>query len=101
MMPSRNRPPVPPIGPSCHAETGHLHAAGKDLPGLLLTWDRDGTLGKPYGVEGIPVMVMLHRDGTVAHVHVGYGEGMLDSLVAETTPLPAEPPSASAAVVAN
>ncbi|WP_404613219.1 TlpA family protein disulfide reductase [Rhodanobacter hydrolyticus] len=49
------------------------------LPGLLMTWDRDGTLGKPYGTaRGIPVMVMLHRDGTIAHVHVGYGEDMLD-----------------------
>jgi Thiol-disulfide isomerase and thioredoxins len=73
----------------------------KDLPGLLVTWDRDGTLGKPYGVEGIPVMVMLHRDGTVAHVHVGYGEDMLDSLVAEINALLAEPPPASAAVAAN
>lgn len=30
MMPSRNRPPVSPIRPSRHAETGHLHAAGID-----------------------------------------------------------------------
>ncbi|RCS31281.1 TlpA family protein disulfide reductase [Rhodanobacter denitrificans] len=62
------------------------------LPGLLMTWDHDGALGKPYGTDkGIPVMVMLHRDGTVAHVHVGYGEDMLDSLVAEINALLAEP----------
>ena len=67
------------------------------LPGLLMTWDRDGAIGKPYGTDkGIPVMVMLHRDGTVAHVHVGYSEDMLDSLVAEINALltePAAPPA--------
>ncbi|WP_377302336.1 TlpA family protein disulfide reductase [Rhodanobacter umsongensis] len=77
-------------------------ALRRSLPSLLLTWDRDGSLGKPYGADqGIPVMVMLHRDGTVAHVHVGYGEDMLDSLVAEINGLLAEPPPASAAVAAN
>lgn len=54
------------------------------LPGLVLTWDRDGTLGKPYGSDkSIPVMVMLHRDGTIAHIHVGYGEDTLDTIVSE------------------
>lgn len=62
------------------------------LPGLLLTWDGDGKIGEPYGANhSIPVMVMLHRDGTVAHVHVGYGEDMLDTLVAEINALLAEP----------
>lgn len=74
----------------------------RSLPGLLMTWDRDGSLGKPYGSDkGIPVMVMLHRDGTVAHVHVGYGEDMLDSLVAEINALLNEPLPASAAVATN
>jgi thiol-disulfide isomerase/thioredoxin len=68
------------------------------LPGLLMTWDPDGALGKPYGSDkGIPVMVMLHRDGRVAHVHVGYGEDMLDSLVAEINDLLVEPAPAVAA----
>jgi thiol-disulfide isomerase/thioredoxin len=62
------------------------------LPGLLLSWDRNGRIGEPYGTDkGIPVMVMLHRDGTVAHVHVGYGEDMLDGLVAEINALLSEP----------
>ncbi|HEY0198807.1 MAG TPA: TlpA disulfide reductase family protein [Rhodanobacter sp.] len=68
------------------------------LPALLLTWDRDGRIGDPYGAsKGIPVMVMLHRDGTVAHVHVGYGENMLDELVAEINALLAEPAPAAVA----
>ncbi|KRE98588.1 redoxin [Frateuria sp. Soil773] len=62
------------------------------FPELLLSWDSDGAIGKPYGADkGIPVMVMLHRDGTVAHVHVGYGEDMLESLLAEINALLAEP----------
>jgi hypothetical protein len=32
-------------------------------------------------------MVMLRGDGTVAHVHVGYGEDMLDTLVGEINEL--------------
>jgi hypothetical protein len=68
------------------------------LPDLLLTWDRDGKIGDPYGAsKGIPVMVMLHRDGTVAHVHVGYGEDMLNDLVAEINALLAEPVPATVA----
>jgi len=74
----------------------------KHLPGLLITWDRDGTIGKPYGAgKGIPVMVMLHRDGTVAHVHIGYGEDMLDSLVAEINALLSEPATPPAAAKSN
>ncbi|BFI95261.1 MAG: hypothetical protein RSP_07710 [Rhodanobacter sp.] len=68
------------------------------LPGLVMTWDRDGSLGKPYGTaNGIPVMVMLHRDGTIAHIHAGYGEDMLDSLVGEINELLTEQQPAAAA----
>jgi thiol-disulfide isomerase/thioredoxin len=64
----------------------------KRLPNLLISWDRDGKVGAPYGTAGgIPVMVMLHRDGSVANIHVGYGEDMLDSLVAEINGLLNEP----------
>ena len=70
----------------------------KSLPQLLVTWDRNGVIGKPYGITGIPVMVMLHRDGTVAHVHVGYGANMLNTLVSEINTLLLEQPAATAAV---
>lgn len=69
----------------------------RSLPELLVTWDRDGAIGKPYGVNGIPVMVMLHRDGSIAHIHVGYGEDMLDTLLGEINALLIEPPAANAA----
>ena len=72
------------------------------LPNLLLSWDRRGTIGRPYGTAGgIPVMVMLHRDGTVANIHVGYGESMLDSLVAEINTLINEPAPVSKALATH
>lgn len=71
------------------------------LPNLLITWDRHGDMGKPYGVKGIPVMVMLHRDGSVAHIHIGYGEDMLEQLVAEINGLLNEQSSSPPSVAAN
>ena len=74
----------------------------KSLPNLLISWDRRGTIGAPYGTaRGIPVMVMLHRDGTVANIHIGYGEDMLDSLVAEINGLLNEPAPGSRALAAH
>jgi Thiol-disulfide isomerase and thioredoxins len=66
------------------------------LPNLLVTWDREGAIGRPFGADKeIPVMVLLHRNGTVAYVHVGYGEDMLDTIVSEINRLLAEPQSAT------
>jgi thiol-disulfide isomerase/thioredoxin len=74
----------------------------KRLPDLLISWDREGKVGAPYGTSGgIPVMVMLHRDGTVAHIHVGYGEDMLDDLIAEINTLLNEPTPPAKALAAH
>ena len=63
------------------------------LPNLLVTWDRTGAIGRPFGADKeIPVMVLLHRNGTVAYIHVGYGEDMLDTIVSEINGLLAEHP---------
>lgn len=53
------------------------------LSELLVPWDPDGPIGNACGARGIPVMVMLRHDGTVAHVHTGDGAEMLSSLIAE------------------
>ena len=72
------------------------------LPNLLMSWDRTGKIGAPYGTAGgIPVMVMLHRNGTVANIHIGYGKDMLDSLVAEINGLLNEPAPASRTIAAH
>lgn len=68
------------------------HLLMPKLPGLLLTWDRTGALAKSFGLGGaLPAMVMLHRDGTVADVEIGYDASMLDSLVARINKLMNEP----------
>jgi hypothetical protein len=73
------------------------HLLMPKLPGLIMTWDRDGALNKSFGLSGtLPTMILLHRDGTVASVHVGYDEEMLNPLAAEITKLlnePAPPPA--------
>jgi len=67
-------------------------ALGQRMPGLLITWDPHGSIGKPYGAnDELPVMVLLHRDGSIADIRAGYDEKDLDNLVAEINTLMAEP----------
>lgn len=81
------------------------HLLMPKLPGLIMTWDRTGALNKSFGLSGsLPTMILLHRDGTVASVHVGYDEDMLTPLAAEITTLmnePAPPPTSTAANAAS
>jgi thiol-disulfide isomerase/thioredoxin len=76
------------------------HLLMPKLPGLLLTWDRDGRLAKAFGVgDVLPAMVLLHRDGTIADIEIGYDKSALDPLVAEINKLvnePAPPPAVAA-----
>jgi thiol-disulfide isomerase/thioredoxin len=76
------------------------HLLMPKLPGLMMTWDRNGRLNESFGLDGtLPTMILLHRDGTVASVHVGYDEDMLTPLAAEITGLmnePAPPPATAA-----
>lgn len=67
-----------------------------ELPSLLLTWDREGDIRHAYVKgDGIPVMVMLHKDGTVAHIHVGYDEDDLGGFLSEVNALLNEPAPAA------
>jgi thiol-disulfide isomerase/thioredoxin len=71
----------------------------KDLDVILTYEPGDDHISKPYGVDVLPYMVMIGRDGRIAHIHVGYGEDDLDSILAELQDLldaPA-PPVATAA----
>lgn len=68
------------------------HWLTSNVQGLMLTWDSNGYVNESFGLNGaLPTMIMLRRDGTVANVHVGYDESMLDSLVAEINALLLEP----------
>jgi thiol-disulfide isomerase/thioredoxin len=66
--------------------------------GLILTDDSDNSISKTYGVNGIPHMVMIGRDGRIAQVYRGYDESMLDDIVKDINGLlaqPAAPPVAA------
>lgn len=67
-------------------------ALRRRMPGLLITRDPHGSIGRPYGTDDmLPVMVLLHRDGTIADIRAGYDEKDLDDLLAEINTLMAEP----------
>lgn len=72
------------------------HLLTPKLPGLLLTWDRNGSLAKAFGLgAGLPAMVILCRNGTIADIEVGYDKSELDPLVKEINALMREPASAA------
>ncbi|HEU4670495.1 MAG TPA: TlpA disulfide reductase family protein [Dyella sp.] len=67
------------------------------LPSLLMSWDEDGDVGRPYGSDdGIPVMAIFHPDGTLADLHVGYDESDLEGILAEINGLLADATKARA-----
>ena len=50
---------------------------------LELVSDASGNAQKAYGVNGIPHMVIIGRDGHILQVHRGYSEGSLDEIVSD------------------
>ncbi len=54
---------------------------------LTLMSDENGYLGRQYGVQAIPHMVIVGRDGRIAAIHVGYGESEIPKLVDEINSL--------------
>jgi thiol-disulfide isomerase/thioredoxin len=50
---------------------------------LQLTRDAGGQAQAAYGVNGLPHMVIIGRDGRILRVYRGYNERQLDSIVAD------------------
>ncbi len=48
---------------------------------VTITHDYKGTIGESYGVNGIPHMIIVGKNGKVAAKHVGYGESSLVKVV--------------------
>jgi peroxiredoxin len=60
---------------------------------LTLISDEDGYIGRQYGVQAIPFMVIIGRDGKIAAVHIGYGDGEIAEFADEINALwNAQPP---------
>jgi thiol-disulfide isomerase/thioredoxin len=58
---------------------------------LNLVSDSQGYYGREYGVDAIPHMVIIGRDGRIAAIHIGYGESEIPVLVEEINKLLAAP----------
>lgn len=54
---------------------------------LTLISDENGYIGGLYGVKAIPHMVIIGRDGRIAAIHIGYGDGELPVLADEINAL--------------
>jgi thiol-disulfide isomerase/thioredoxin len=50
---------------------------------LMLAHDYTKSVKESYGVNGIPHMVIIGRDGKVVNVHCGYGDSTIPRLVKE------------------
>ena len=70
----------------------------KDYPIKFMKHDPYAKVAKKFGVQGIPRMIIIGRDGKVAADHIGYGEGMIPVLVDQLNKLLAEKSTASAPV---
>lgn len=62
-------------------------AFASDHVNLTLLSDENGYIGRQYGVNAIPHMVIIGRDGRIAAIHIGYGEGQIPGLVKEINSL--------------
>jgi peroxiredoxin len=54
---------------------------------LTLISDEGGFIGRQYGVNAIPHMFIIGRDGRIAAIHVGYGEKEIPVLADEINSL--------------
>lgn len=58
---------------------------------VTMTSDPRGKVGEPYGIQSLPHLFMVDKQGKVAHVHAGYGEDSLQEFVDEVNALLAQP----------
>lgn len=56
-------------------------AISEPLPELIFTHDDKGYIGKKYGVEGLPNLFVIGKDGKIFYHSVGFGESSIDKLV--------------------
>lgn len=69
---------------------------------LALAYDPKQVGQKAFGVDGLPHMIIIGRDGRIVQVYRGYGEGMLPQIVADLNKAIAAPmPAALAASAAQ
>ncbi len=63
---------------------------------MTFTHDSDGAIGEQYGVKGVPHLLMIDREGTIAFVQIGFGKTeTLDRMVERLNELLLETPALS------
>ena len=65
---------------------------------ITITHDDGRKSSDAYGVNGIPHLVLIGRDGKVLQVHRGYSEAAIDDILAEINAQLAQPAPGSQAV---
>ena len=50
---------------------------------ITLVDDKWGGIAAHYGIQGIPHLFLIGRDGRISAEHTGYGEGSIDQLVSD------------------
>lgn len=48
---------------------------------ITMTRDRNGYIGRKFGVEGVPHLLLINKEGKIHKIYRGYGEGMLPKLI--------------------
>jgi thiol-disulfide isomerase/thioredoxin len=73
--------------------TPNYHAITRQLKGtkLIFTHDTNGSISDGYQVDAYPNLFVIDQAGRVARIHVGYGEGALEKIVAEINELLLKP----------
>ncbi len=67
---------------------------------LTFTHDSRGTISEGFAVNSYPNLYVIDQGGTIAAVHVGFGDGSLQSIVEDINLLLVNPPKAPAATPA-
>lgn len=56
-------------------------------PQLLYTFDRRKRVSRAYDIKHLPRLMILDRQGRVAHLHTGYDESFLDQIIEQLNSL--------------
>lgn len=50
---------------------------------ITLSYDSYSSVAKKYEVKGIPYTLIIDKTGRIAHIHLGYGDDILGTLINE------------------
>ncbi|MFK8053057.1 MAG: TlpA family protein disulfide reductase, partial [Woeseiaceae bacterium] len=66
---------------------GELSGKLRKISEMIFVHDKTGSVGESYALQGLPFMIILGRDGKVAHIHRGYTDSVMETLITELNTL--------------